>query len=405
MGPAEDQAPLMNAGQRIHVLHVLEATAGGTRRHLRDLAGGLDPARYRVSVVVSPRRDPDFSRDMARFRAQGMDVHVVGMWRRPAPLHDLLATARLFRLFRLLRPDVVHAHSSKAGFLARVAARAAGVPVTIYTPHAFSWDMTVGALPQRGFRALEQMAVPWTDRLIAVSTHERQLALDLGFAPSQVVLIPNGVPETNDRIGEGGARCRRDAGGPIIGFVGRLCLQKAPDLFLAAVPRILAARPDARFLMVAETGPWYERTIRHVNKQSWRDQIVWGSAHDEWEVAAHLSRMDVLLMPSRWEGLPYTLLEAMDAGVPVVASRVGGITDVLTDPVDGLLLPVGDAGAMAAGVVRLLGDEGCRCRMVAAARQRVKAFSLTAMINRTSAVYEDALACKSAAGRIRCRPA
>jgi glycosyltransferase involved in cell wall biosynthesis len=382
----------MNADRRIHVLHVLEATAGGTRRHLRDLVCGLDPARFRVSVAVSPRRDSDFGRDLVRFRGLGADVHVISMWRRPAPVLDLLAAARLLWLMRRIRPDVVHAHSSKAGFLGRWAARVAGVPATVYTPHAFAWNMRVGALVQGGFRALERLAVPWTDRLIAVSTHERHLALDLGFAPARVVLIPNGVPDGGDPAGEGRARRRGGEGGPVVGFVGRLSLQKAPDVFAAAVPRILAAVPGARFLMVTSTGPLYERTIRYVERQSWRDRVIWGAAHDETEVASHLARMDVLLMPSRWEGLPYTLLESMSAGVPVVASRAGGITDVLTDGVDGLLVPVGDAGALADGALRLLRDDELRSRLAAAARQRVTAFSLETMLERTAGVYADALA-------------
>lgn len=393
MGTSKNQTSGLNmhAEQRIHVLHVLEATAGGTRRHLRDLACGLDPARFRVSVAVSLRRDVDFNRDIVRFRAHGIDVHIVDMWRHPAPMHDALAFGRLFLLFRRIRPDVVHAHSSKAGFLGRSAARVAGVPVVIYTPHAFAWDTAAGALPQYVYRALERLAVPWTSRLIAVSAHERQLALKLGFAPSRVELIPNGVPAGKADIDAARIWRRGDTQGPVIGFIGRICLQKAPDVFLMAIPRILADQPNAQFLVVGTSGPWYERTRLHVEKQAWRDRVVWGVAHDEVDVAAHLRRMDVLLMPSRWEGLPYTLLEAMHAGVAVVASCVGGITDVLTDQVDGLLVPVGDAVALADGALQLLRDDGLRNRLASAARQRVKAFSLTTMLDRTAAVYCSAL--------------
>jgi glycosyltransferase involved in cell wall biosynthesis len=401
MGAPQDQPPDLDAGRRVHVLHVLEATAGGTRRHLRDLVGGLDPLRFRVSVAVSLRRDADFARDIAHFRAQGVAVHLVDMQRRPAPLQDLLSGLRLLRLCCRIRPDVVHAHSSKAGFLGRCAAHAARIRVTVYTPHAFAWDTTAGAWARRAFRMLERLAVPWTDRLIAVSRHERQLALTLGFAPEQVVLVPNGVPTGVDPAVARRRRAHVAGDGVVVGFAGRLSPQKAPDLFLSAVPRILAELPEARFLMVAEAGPWDARVRRAVARHAWRERVSWGTAHDESGVAAHLARMDVLLMPSRWEGLPYTLLEAMDAGVPVVASAVGGITDVLTDGVDGLLVPVDDAGALAGGAVRLLRDDGLRERLTAAAAQRVRAFGLDAMLARTAAVYLDAMAGNAPAGWAR----
>ncbi|MEI8241806.1 MAG: glycosyltransferase [bacterium] len=368
----------------LHLVHILEATTGGTRRHLRDLVLGLDPGAFRVDVIVSLRRDPDFADDLARFRERGIGVHVIPMRRRVAPLADLVALARLIRLLRRLQPDIVHTHSSKAGFLGRLAARHAGSRTTVHTPHAFAFEDEGAPWRGRCYRALERLAAPWTTRLIAVSSRERDLALGLGFVPEKVVWIANG-------IGCGVPLERRTGGacdGSSVIFLGRLCRQKAPDLFLAAIPEILRQVPEARFRIVGE-GPWHNWVLRQVARQPWRERVTFGVAHDEAAVAAELAAAAVLVMPSRWEGLPYTLLEALQAGVPVVAADVGGVPDVVAGTDCAVLAPPSHPGMLAAGVAGLLRSPVERARKAAAGRERVKAFGLQAMISRTAAVYRE----------------
>jgi glycosyltransferase involved in cell wall biosynthesis len=349
---------------------------------------GLDTKRFRLSVAVSCRRDPDFTRDIALFREHGIAVYEIPMWRRPAPLRDLQAVCRLVRLCRRIRPDIVHAHSSKAGFIGRLAGRLAGVPSVIYTPHAFSWEMRRRGVLRVLFRMLERVAVPWTDHLIAVSEHEKQLALGLGFPESRVTVIPNGVP-VDERGGGAPASSRTAQGGGVtIGFVGRLCRQKGADLFFAVVPAMIAACPSARFLVVAGEGSWGEKIRGFVSRQPWRERVIWRQACDEVEVSQSLTEMDLLLMPSRWEGCPYTLLEAMQAGVPVVATRVGGIPELLRDGTDGLLVADEDAVALAEATIRLAGDEALRRTLAASARKRVAIFALERMLTRTASLYE-----------------
>jgi glycosyltransferase involved in cell wall biosynthesis len=367
----------------LHVVHILEATTGGTRRHLRDLVLGLDPGEFRVAVIVSLRRDPDFARDLALFRARGIGVHVVPMRRRIAPLADLLALARLVRLLRRLRPDVVHTHSSKAGFLGRLAARLAGIRTAVHTPHAFAFEDAGAPWRSRGYRALERLAIRWATRLIAVSEHERELALGLGFAEGNVVWIANGISNLKSQIS---TRSEGPASLPTVTFLGRLCCQKAPDLFLAAIPEILRQTPEARFRIVGD-GAWRPWVRRQVARQPWRDRVTFGVARDEAEVAAELDATTVLAMPSRWEGLPYTLLEALQAGTPVVAAGVGGVLDVVADADCAVLVPPNHPGLLAAAVTGLLRSRETRERLIAAGRVRVRAFGLQRMLDQTMAVY------------------
>lgn len=391
---------LRNRPHMLHIVQILEATTGGTRRHLRDLVLGLDPSAFRVEVIVSLSRDADCVRDVALFRARGIGVHIVPMRRRVAPLADARACFRLWRLLRRLRPDVVHTHSSKAGFIGRLAARLAGVPVVVHTPHAFAFEDAGAPLRGRCYRALERLAAHWTTRLIAVSKRERELALEIGFRSEQVAVIPNGIgggeePTSNTQPATSNSQQPTKVGAamdvgrsrpPTVGFIGRLCRQKAPDVFLAAIPAMLAQAPEARFRVIGD-GPWRRRIRRHVARQSWRARVSFGTARDELDVARELAGLEVLAMPSRWEGLPYTLLEALQAGVPVVAADVGGIREVAEGGAGVRLVPSEDAPRLAAAVNGLLGAPEERARQRAAGLVRVRAFDLETMVARTAAVY------------------
>jgi len=367
----------------LHIVHILEATIGGTRRHLRELVLGLDPAAFRIDVIVATRRDPDFARDMALFRAHGIGVHVVQMQRHAAPFGDLLALIRLTRLLRRLQPDIVHAHSSKAGFLGRLAAHLAHVPTAIYTPHAFAFEITGAPVRRVLYRLLERIARRWTTCLVAVSQSEREAALSLGYAPGQIVLIHNGIATKNEE-----QRTKNDSAAPTIGFIGRLCLQKGPDILLSAVPAILEHLPQASIRLVGD-GPWRRRLMCQAAAAPWGTQVSFAGASDEAGVAHERAKFDLMVMPSRWEGLSYTLLDALQAGVPVVAADVGGVRDVAGD--DGvLIIPPERPDLLAAAVVRLLQTPAERARLSASGPQRAQAFRLEHMIQQTAALYRQA---------------
>ncbi len=369
--------------QTLHIVEVLEATAGGTRRHMRDLVHGLARRGFRLTVIASAGRDPDFIHDIDLFRMEGVAVHLLPMKRRIAPIADTVALVRLTRLLRRLRPDIVHAHSSKAGFLARVAVRCAGGVPTVYTPHCFAF---LSDSPLRGlYRACERWAARWTGRLIAMSREECAWAHDgargLRMPTDRVRLIPNGI-----EVGEWVPRRERTQ--PVIGFVGRMCRQKGPDFFLAVARRIRQARPDMHFLMLGD-GPWRGWVEGRLMRTGMDDCVTVRTARDEIAVAEHLMEMDVLVLPSRWEGLPYTLLEAMAAGVPVAAMAGGGVSDVIEDGISGLLCAVGDVEGLAVRALALVNDRELAGRIRAGARARMADYTLRQMVERIATVYEE----------------
>ena len=369
----------------IKVLQVLEATEGGTRRHLRDLVGALDPAAFQVQLAVSCGRDPGFRDDVAAYRARGLSVTNVPMRRGIAPAADAASLVRLIRCVRQLRPDLIHAHSSKAGFLARLAGLACRVPV-VYTPHALPFLMTCGKREYRLYRWLERQMRGATAALIAVSAEERRAALGLGYAEGRVHLIPNGVA-----AGDGRAVTVREGGVLQVGFFGRLTRQKGPDLLLQAAANVVSHLPQTDFVFHGE-GPLAAALRLQADELQLASRVRFEGAYPQGEAVARMRRMDVVAVPSRWEGCPYVVLEAWQAGVPVVAAAVGGVTDLIRDGVNGVCVEADDPEALGDGLLGLLRNPQKRRQLAEQGLAAVGAYPVAGMTAAVARVYRQVAA-------------
>lgn len=377
----------------LRVLHVLEATTGGTRRHVLDVLLNLDRSRFSPALACSLKRDPGFAADVERLRRAGVPVHEIPMDREIRPAADLLALVRLARLIRRMAPAIVHTHSSKAGMLGRVAARMAGSACTVHTAHVFPFLMEVGPVRRRVYLTLERLAARATDRLICVCEHERRAALSARIMPvGPIEVIPNGVAPTE--IQKGAGRCdrrlvREELGtGPgdlLVGFVGRLTPQKAPLDFVRVASRVAAAVPRARFVIVGG-GELADETQRAIRSAGLSERVtLTGQAADVYPLIAAL---DVFVLTSHWEGLPYSLLEAMALGRCVAATGVGGVPEVVIPGETGILAVAGDVDALAREIMAVLADDGQRERLGGGGRRRVlDAFDRRVMLARLEAVY------------------
>jgi glycosyltransferase involved in cell wall biosynthesis len=340
--------------------------SAGVPQHVLDLVEGIDVRAWEVDVACPPAST--LWRALAG--REGVRLHPLSAARRPTP-GDVVSLARLVRLAR--RADVVHVHSAKAGFVGRLAATLAGrASRCAYTPHAWSF-WAAGGVEAAFYVRLERLAARWCRAIVAVSADERNAGLTAGVGrPEQYLVIPNGVDVTRF---DG----PRD---PVPGrllFLGRLAPQKRPDLAVRALALVEGAE-----LHLANDGPERAAVERLAAELGVSQRVRFLGYRDD--VPALLARAACLVLTSDYEGASLTVLEAMAAGVPVVATRVGGVEEALDGA--GVVVEPGEAAAVAAGVERVLGDPETAAQLGEAGRRRARErFTRERMVAETVALY------------------
>lgn len=370
---------------RFRVLHVITLSDwGGAQAHVLALARGFRHL-YDVTVACGPGGPL-----VARLREEGIRVvEIPGLTRTPNPLADLATLVRLSRWMRRERFALVHCHSTKAGLLGRVAARAAGIPAVLFTAHGWPFAGSWWSPIVRSFLALaERMAARFTTTIICVSHHDREAALRAGIGPSwRLKVIPNGIapgPWMVDAPSEEGGRGTGEQCTAVM--VGRLHEPKDPITLVNAWARVGASR---RLLLVGD-GPMRPGVEALILKQGLEGRVAVLGARDD--VPVLLRSVDVFVLSSRWEGMPLAVIEAMMSGLPVVATDVGGVSEAVVDGETGFLVPPGNSDALAVALDRLLADPALRRRMGDAGRRRaLEHFTEESMLTDTAAVYERAL--------------
>ena len=347
---------------------------GGAARHVIDVVSGLNPEEWAVDVACLPGSDP--WRELEG--RQGVVLHPLsGRHGRPKP-RDALDWPLLLRL--VAAADVVHAHASKAGFLTRLAAAPRGRRrATVFTPHAWGFWAAEGN-EARLYLVLERLAARWCRTIVTVSQFERDAGLAAGVGrPEQYRVIHNGID-----LGRYGA-----APNPVPGrivMVGRLAPPKRPGLAVRALAEIRRALPKAHLDLVGD-GPLRNEVESLAVAQGVREAVrLLGTRKD---VPDLLSGAACFLLASDYEGCPLSVLEAMAAGVPVVATAVGGVGELVVDGETGVLVEPGRPDLLAAALEALLREPDRALSMGAAGRARAQArFSRDRMVRETVALYE-----------------
>jgi len=399
--------------ERAKVLEVLEANIGGARKHVLQILRGLDRDRFELHLACSLERDPAAAADVEALRAEGVRVATLNMRRRPSPIRDFLALRTLRRLMRAGRFDLVHTHAAKAGFLGRLAARRAGVGAVVHTPHTFPFERTDTRLT-RLYRALERRAARWADRIVLVAPSQRETARRAGLCDEgRLVVVENGIPLPAQDPQVARQRYRDELriveDMPAVAFVGRVTPQKDVQTFLSAAAELFRALPEVQvFLIGATDNQRYLRSLRpRIAEEAWgavaraeppSAPLFWspslpvrilGHRPDAAELVA---AFDAVVLSSRYEGLPYSLLEAMAWRVPVVASAVTGNRDVIENGRSGFLVPVGEVDGFVRSTLRLLTDKALRRRFGRAARERVAtSFTRERFVRGISELYDSVL--------------
>lgn len=317
-------------------------------------------------------------------RAMGVPVTILGKRRGI----DLRLVWRLWRWLRNSKPQIVHTHLFTADTWGRLVARLAGVPLVFSTVHSVnSWQGRV-------HRLVDRTLALFTTRLIACTAQvAEKLHNQDGIDAGRIVTLANGVDlqrfadvtpvDIERELGASG-------GGPWLAVLGRLEPVKGQAYLLECLALLRDQGIEFRCVLIGD-GPERESLVEKVTRLQLADRVYLAGFRDE--VPAWLAAIDVLVMPSRWEGLPMALLEAMALGKPVVAHAVGGIPDVVRDGQEGLLVPPHHPQQMMQALARLLGDAALRAQMGANALSRVRShYSAEALARAYEKLYRDAMA-------------
>ena len=364
---------------------VTRAERGGAQTHVLDLACSMRPD-FEVSVATG---EEGFLTEACRERA--IPVYVLPhLQREVRPITDARGFGEIWQLIRKLRPDLLHLHTFKAGFLARLAGRILGIP-SVYTIHAWLYGT---AAVSRFSSALsgpcERLAARWCERIITVSRAGARIVRGHRIgSPSKLVTIHNGLPDCSEQA------LLSPTETPVITMVARFIEGKDHDLLLRAFARI----PKGPRLRLVGDGPTRASVENLARELGIREQVDFLGNRDD--VASLLATSDVFVLASRSEMLPISILEAMRAGLPVIASDVGGVGEAVTHNENGFLVPSGSVSALAQALIDLTTDYALRLRMGHAGRQRfTRQFLSSSMQERTRCIYRDVLLSLGRPGRL-----
>ncbi|MGF1479782.1 MAG: glycosyltransferase family 4 protein [Cyanophyceae cyanobacterium] len=347
-------------------------TVGGAQVHVRDLARYLCQAGHQVQVITGARGP--YSDALSQHNVPNSPCPTL---QKPIkPIQDWQTLNQLVAVMRHSQPDLVCTHSSKAGIIGRIACRVTNTPC-VFTAHG--WAFTEGVPePQRTiYRRLEQLVAPLASRVICVSERDRQIGIAAGMNPAKLVTIHNGMADIPHQD-----RATPDTPSVTIVMVARFDRQKDHLTLLKAVQPL----PNVKLQLIGD-GPNLAAVQALV--ESWRlsDRVeLLGYRPD---VAQLLAHAQIFALISHWEGFPYTIVEAMRAGLPVVASDIGGVAEAVVDGVTGYCVPCGDVETLRNRLARLIDEPRLRRQLGDAGRHKYETeFTFQQMFGKTYQLYE-----------------
>jgi len=390
--------------KHIKVIHIItRLDMGGSAQNTLLTALNHDPQRYSVCLIKGSTHESAMTEEetqlvnnqLATAKKQGIEVvDVPALVRRISPFNDIKSFVSIFRILSKLKPDIVHTHTSKAGILGRLAAWMARIPIIIHTPHGHVFYGHFGRSLSRIFLQMEKLLGRITHHQIALTPEECNDYLSLRVSqPSNTSVIHSGVDL--HRFSKGAkqrARKRKELGIPpdslVIGYVGWLIPIKGVTHLVNAMARVVEQHPKSILVLVGKGDDKGEEEIKlkeQVERVGLTDKVSFlGWRPDVDEI---MGCFDIFVLPSLNEGMGRVLVEAMAAGLPIVASRVGGIPDLVKDGKNGLLVPPADVSALEKAISALLENKEKRKRMGEAGTKICRQYSAEAMVEQIDNLY------------------
>lgn len=365
----------------IRILYVITSgILGGAQTHLCSLIEHL-PSNFKVSIAMGEK---GFLWEV--FAQSDVKLHYIPSLVRPiSPLNDLCAVYNLRQIILEIKPDLLALHSSKAGFLGRIVGKLCNIPV-VFTAHG--WSFTDGISPGKRaiYQYLERKVAKWTEKIICVSEYDRLLALDVMPAEAhKIVAIHNGISDLElqrkeDNKKSDGVKCI---------MVARFSEQKDHRLLLRALAELKMKNIFIQTTLVGE-GPLLTAAKEMAIRLGIEEQICFSGTR--FDIDQILEQHDIFILTSNWEGFPISILEAMRAGLPVIASDVGGVNEAVQDFITGYLIPRGDLHLLIQRLEALWQDKDLRIKLGGNGRRLFEEkFTVQQMLDKTIACYWAAL--------------
>jgi glycosyltransferase involved in cell wall biosynthesis len=372
----------------LRILFVTKST-GGVAEYVRQLVKGLDRDEFQITVACLSENGPEFAAELAQI--PNVDSFSLSMNRyKVDPFSDTRVLFALARHLRQEKYDLVHAHASKPGFLARLAAIGTGIPV-LYSPHCFAFHAGANPMSATIVAALERLAARYfTARIVAIADGERKLAQKYNVGSDELfVTVYTGIDvrlyqQFVDKATLM-ASLNVPVNAPLVGTVGRLSRQKSPLDFVRMAAIVHKRLPDVHFVWIG-SGPLKDPTYQ-LSTELGLNGVLHFAGHRT-DIPALLQCMDCFVLPSLWEGFPIVLLEAMAAGAPIVATNIPGNDEAIRSGVDGWLVPVRNSIGLAESVVDLLTTLQRAKAFGGSSRQRVEQkFAPGTMLDGLASLY------------------
>jgi glycosyltransferase involved in cell wall biosynthesis len=394
-------APNDSLARPVTVMRVIaRLNMGGPALHVAYLASGLRERGYQTTLVAGSLARGE---DSMAFVAEELGVaieRVPELGREIAPLRDVRAALRLAALIRRERPQILHTHTAKAGAVGRIAALLSGdarPPIVVHTFHGHVLRGYFDPVRTQGFQVLERWLATKTTKLIAVSPQVRDDLVALGVAPAhkfEVIRLGIELARRVQAPADARAQTRRSMGVPeeafVVGWIGRMTGVKNTDAVLEAFQRLASDGIEAYLCMVGD-GPDREKVERRAHELGIVRRCLFLGYQEQ--VAPYYAAFDAMILPSVNEGTPVSAMEALAAGRPVVATRVGGIPDVVADGEDGFLVRPGETGELAEQLARLARDPGLRTRLGEHGKTRVvERYAVERLLDDVDRLYRRLLA-------------